>query len=414
MKIEVTTVIYIISLISMFVYQISAFSYVSNLLIGGIKNRAVFVALGLLNTALFVVVQYTNLPIYLFLLAFLVTLIIEFKLISKTDFIQVICGASIFVLHMSAILTPLIVIFSNIYKITPNELIAGTVYDDVIVIIVCTSLSLAHELVKKYIDNTSIQRVTVKSRHSVILLISVVLVVFLQINQSTVMIGDIYYPEQILLSLVVSFGSLLIFYLFFLYSISLIDASLYKRYSDKVIGEHQKISEQKETLLTKIERDELTGVFNRGYIMTILEKMCETDATGDSFHVLFVDINALKYTNDTYGHKAGDRLIIKIAHSILKTVREHDIVARIGGDEFLVILTESQEESCESIVERIEQYIDYQNATEEFLVSASIGSVYVDEDVKKQGVSYVLSTADENMRKNKANFYKSREEGTVC
>ncbi len=128
---------------------------------------------------------------------------------------------------------------------------------------------------------------------------------------------------------------------------------------------------------------------------------------------MFVDINALKYTNDTYGHKAGDRLILKITHAILTTVRENDIVGRIGGDEFLVVMPNVQDDDCSVVIERITQGIEQQNETDEILISASIGSIYVDEEVKKQGVSHILSVADENMRKSKALFYNKKEGGTV-
>ncbi len=413
MTIEINSLLFIISLISMLVYQFSVFSYATSLLVGGIKNKFLFSVLALLNTTIFAYSQYSQFPLYLTMSCLLILLTIEFKLISKTDFIQVFCGASIFVLHLSAFATPLIIIFSNIFKIQPIKVTSNSIYGHIVVIIICVVLSFAHEIVKRYIDNSSIQRVTVKSKHSVILLASIILIVFLQIDHSSTMISDIFYFEQIVLTLTVSFASLLIFYLFFLYAINLIDASLYKRYSDKVIGEQQKILKQKETLITKIERDELTGVYNRGYIMDLLEDLCSGELTDETFYVLFVDINALKYTNDTYGHKAGDRLIIKITHAILNTVREYDIVARIGGDEFLVLMPNPNDNSCGKIIERITQYIEHQNKTEEFLVSASIGSIYVDKDAKKQGVNYILSTADENMRKNKEIFYKEREGDTV-
>ncbi len=408
MGIDINTLLYIISIIAMFIYQFSAFSYASSLLIGGTKNKLIFAALALANSLIFALTQHLDLALHLTIIAFLIAFIIEFKLISKADFIQVFCGASIFVLHVSAFLTPLIIILSNIYKIAPADLVLGTNYDHIAVIILCVTLTFAHELVKKYIDNTSIQRVTVKSKHSVLLLASIALIVILQITHGKTMIGDTFFSEQILLSVSISLASLLIFYLFFLYAINLIDASLYKRYSDKVIGEQKIISEKKETLLTKIERDNLTGVFNRGYVMNTLEKMCSEEENFNGFSLLFVDINALKYTNDTYGHNAGDRLIIKITRSILNTVREHDIVARIGGDEFLVVLAEPQSESCEGIIERINQNIERENKTEEFLVSASIGWVYVDEQVSKQGIRSILSIADKNMRKNKEEFYKRR------
>ncbi len=406
MNIEINSIVFGISLITMFFYQFSIFSYASGLLIGGVKNKGLFVFLAFLNTLMFAIVQYLQVELYLINIVFLVALIIEFKLISKADFVQIFCGAAIFVLHIFAFITPTIIIFSSVSNIPPAKLIKDTVYDHIGVIIICVILLLAHQIVKKYIDNVSIQRVTVKSKHSIILLCAIGLIILLQIDHSVTMMTEVFYSEQIILSLTVSLASLLVFYLFFLYAINLIDASMYKRYSDKVLGEQQKISKKKETLLTKIERDELTGVFNRGYIIDELETICETET--ESFYVLFVDINALKHTNDTYGHKAGDKLIIKIVQAILNTVRENDIVGRIGGDEFIVIMPKVQGEDCEKVIARILQSIERQNEAEEFLISASLGSIYVGEEIKRRGVNYILSAADENMRKNKELFYKKR------
>ncbi len=411
MNMELNNILFLVSVVTMFIYQFSTFSYSSKLLVGGTKNNWVYLGLALVNTITFAITQNMQINLYVIVIAFMLVLTIEFKLISKTDFVQVFCGAAIFVLHISALITPSIIIVSSIVDIAPAKLIRDSIYDHVIVIITCVGLTLAHELVKKYIDNTSIQRVTVKSKHSIILLCAIVLIVVLQIDHSLTMMTEVFYPEQIILSLAISLASLLTFYLFFLYAINLIDASLYKRYSDKVIGEQETISKQKETLISKIERDDLTGVFNRRYIMDELKRMCEEE--NGSFYVLFIDINALKYTNDTHGHKAGDRLIIKITHAILTNIRENDIVARIGGDEFLVVMPNVQSEDCNKVIERITQCIERQNQADEILISASIGFTYVTEELKKQGVSYILSVADENMRENKALFYKRREEGTV-
>ncbi len=248
MNVELNSTLFLASLVAMFIYQFSIFSYSSKILIGGTKNKWVYMGLALLNTALFTFSLYVQLDLYLIIVAFMIVLIIEFKLISKTDFVQVFCGASIFVLHISALITPCIIIASSMVNIAPEEIFGNTVYGYIIVIITCVSLSLAHELVKKHIDNTSIQRVTVKSKHSIILLGSIVLIVILQINHIATMMSENFYPEQIILSLAISLASLLTFYLFFLYAINLIDASRYKRYSDKVIGEQQTISKQKEAL----------------------------------------------------------------------------------------------------------------------------------------------------------------------
>ncbi len=403
--------LFLISTLAMFIYQYSSFSYSSELLIGSTKNKLIFVALALFNTSIYAMSQYIHVDYYLIILLFMCLLIVEFKLISKTDFVQVFCGASIFILHISALIIPIIVIISNVVKIAPAKLIEGTVYDNIAVIIVCVVLTIAHHIIRRFIDNTSIQIVTVKSNYSIILLCSIILIVILQIDHSATMMSDVFYPEQIFHSIAVSLTSLFIFYLFFIYAMHLIDASRFKRYSDMAMYRQHTISKEKERLILKVERDELTNVYNRRYIMSELETMCNENT--DPFYVLFIDINALKFTNDTYGHKDGDRLIIKITHAILTAIRENDIVARIGGDEFLVVMPNVQVDECKKVIERIKKSIDKQNETDKILISASIGSIYVNEEVKKLGVSHILSVADENMRENKAAFYKERKSGTV-
>ncbi len=398
--------LFALSMLMMMIYQYSCMSYASNILVGCIKNKIIFIVLALLNTVLFGFFQVLNISFYFLMLSFLLILTVEFKLISKADNIQVFCGASIFVLHISALITPMIVIFSNSVNIPPRQLISSTIYDNIIVIISCLLLTAAHKLVGKYIDSKSIQRVTVKSSHSSILLVSVVLLVTLQTVHVFLLLDNQLYFQQILLTLTISLATILIFYLFFLYAISLVDASLYKRYKDKVISEQEQITGKKHELLVKIEKDDLTGVFNRKYAINALEKMCDEKNDSGLFCVLFLDINGLKYTNDKHGHSAGDRLINKIAYSILKALREEDIVARIGGDEFLAIITDAKDADYNVIIDRINENIAMQNKTEDFLVSASIGHIIVTDEIKKQGVGYIMSTADENMRENKKRFYE--------
>ncbi len=409
MELMTNYILFAVSLLIMFIYQYSCMSYVSNILVACTKSKIVFIVLAVINTVLFMFVQVFDVPFYVLMLTFLLVLLVEFKLISKADNIQVFCGASIFVLHISALITPMIAIFANATNIPPSQIINNTIYDNIIVIISCVLLTIANKLVEKYIDSTSIQRVSVKSSHSSILLVSVVLLVILQTVHVYLLLDNQLYFEQILLTLTISFATLLIFYLFFLYAISLVDASLYKRYKDKVVSEKEKITDKKQDLLIKIEKDDLTGVFNRKYVIAALEKMCDEQSGNDVFCVLFIDINGLKFTNDQHGHTAGDRLITKIAYSILKALREDDIVARIGGDEFLAIITDLKDENYKVIVDRINENIAMQNKTEDFLVSASIGHIIVDNEIKKRGIGYIMSTADENMRENKKLFYENNK-----
>lgn len=85
-------------------------------------------------------------------------------------------------------------------------------------------------------------------------------------------------------------------------------------------------------------RDELTGVWNRRYFNRFLDKVLQR-AAHDRFRVtlLVFDIDDFKHYNDKYGHVAGDDILCETARMMQSAVREHDVVARIGGDEFAVI-----------------------------------------------------------------------------
>lgn len=88
------------------------------------------------------------------------------------------------------------------------------------------------------------------------------------------------------------------------------------------------------------EHDGLTGLYNRSYFQQELERVVERvrRAGGICCALLYIDLDNFKYVNDTLGHTAGDRLIIEVAGILNKRARKSDLIARIGGDEFSVLL----------------------------------------------------------------------------
>lgn len=101
----------------------------------------------------------------------------------------------------------------------------------------------------------------------------------------------------------------------------------------------QRVAERTRELENLATTDVLTGAYNRRMGLALLEKEIH-HAKRDKTHctVCFVDINDLKVVNDTWGHKEGDELIRQVAHTLRSSMRESDILARMGGDEFLVVL----------------------------------------------------------------------------
>ncbi len=109
-----------------------------------------------------------------------------------------------------------------------------------------------------------------------------------------------------------------------------------------------------EQLIYLAERDSLTGLYNRHRfqeeMMRILVEVDRNDAHGA---LLFFDLDEFKYINDTYGHRAGDTVLIRIAGEVSSLIRRNEIFSRIGGDEFAILTPRANEDETAKLAERI-------------------------------------------------------------
>ena len=99
--------------------------------------------------------------------------------------------------------------------------------------------------------------------------------------------------------------------------------------------------------------DSLTGLLNRRYFFERLrEELMRSKRTEEAFSILMLDLNRFKRYNDTHGHQAGDAMLVAVAEAIRRSIRGHDVLARYGGDEFIILLSHSSVEP-EQLAQRI-------------------------------------------------------------
>jgi diguanylate cyclase (GGDEF)-like protein len=150
-----------------------------------------------------------------------------------------------------------------------------------------------------------------------------------------------------------------------------------------------------EALLALSLTDELTGLYNRRRFFVLAEQGLKVAVrTKKRPLLLFIDMDDLKWINDHYGHTEGDQALIVFAEILKKTFRESDIVARIGGDEF-VVLSETGDENGEILMTRLYENIrDYNvKGSQRYTLSISVGTAQFDPEYPIS-IDELLSKAD--------------------
>jgi diguanylate cyclase (GGDEF)-like protein len=145
--------------------------------------------------------------------------------------------------------------------------------------------------------------------------------------------------------------------------------------------------------------DPLTGLANYRRLLDVLESETErTNRSGRSFSLLLLDLDGLKKINDTHGHLVGSRAICRVADTLRVNCRTIDTAARYGGDEFALVLPESDQEEAERVADRIRAVMVQDKELPP--LSASIGiSIYRGEGER---IERLISEADEHLYAEKA------------
>lgn len=148
--------------------------------------------------------------------------------------------------------------------------------------------------------------------------------------------------------------------------------------------------------------DALTGLYNRMYFEKVLKRLDAEEHLPVT--IIFGDVNGLKLTNDVFGHAAGDTLLKRSAEILKNACRESDVVARVGGDEFAVLLPRTGPEAVKKVIERIRNEFGKEQT---LAIKASISMGYATKTTPDERLEDTMKDAEDAMYKEKTLDRKS-------
>jgi diguanylate cyclase (GGDEF)-like protein len=158
-----------------------------------------------------------------------------------------------------------------------------------------------------------------------------------------------------------------------------------------------------EDLKEQTIRDPLTGVFNRRYFNQVIEQELYRSARySHPIGFLMIDVDRFKEINDSFGHQVGDKVLQAVAKFLRNELRTSDVIIRYGGDEFLIMLLETNGQT-ESVKRRLEQRFASDPTVQglvSFPLTLSIGSAHWEPTTSKP-IEEILAEADQKMYEEK-------------
>ncbi|RQD68866.1 MAG: sensor domain-containing diguanylate cyclase [Halanaerobium sp. MSAO_Bac5] len=181
-----------------------------------------------------------------------------------------------------------------------------------------------------------------------------------------------------------------------------IDFSLKKINSDYILISFLDVTEKIE-YRKEIEylsfHDELTGLYNRRFFNAEFDRL--NNSRQYPISIIVADLNNLKEINDNYGHKIGDKFIKKSADLLENSLRDEDILARVGGDEFMILLPKTNHDEVEIIVNRIKEKFRLINSKDVLSWKLNISLGVSTANSKAEDLNVHIAKADKKMYRNK-------------
>jgi len=174
--------------------------------------------------------------------------------------------------------------------------------------------------------------------------------------------------------------------------------------ADKLYQKVSELEKANDRLRNLSLTDGLTGLNNRrGFMILATGLLKFARRVGNSSCLLYIDLDSLKYINDTFGHVAGDMAITHFARILTETFRDSDVIGRMGGDEFVVLIIDATESDLASMQARLQSNVDAHNlqSGSGHALSLSLGVIRVDQNSTTTTMEALLFEADAAMYKHK-------------
>lgn len=167
----------------------------------------------------------------------------------------------------------------------------------------------------------------------------------------------------------------------------------------EVVQDITKRKEMEEEIKYMSFHDKLTGLYNRAFWEEELNRL--NTKRQFPLSIIMGDLNGLKLINDAFGHKEGDKLLIRISEVIRSSCRKEDIIARWGGDEFVILLPKTDKFIVQRVCERIRRNCEKHNNKENNLIQLSISLGFATKEMEEESIEDVLKLAEDRMYRNK-------------
>ncbi len=379
-------------------YNIEVVNYARKILHGFVKIKQAVVITTIFNTGMFIAAYYLQLPLPAKYILMYITLFFEFKIFSKSNNMHLAFGANVFVLHILLIEYFVVTVFSmvlgvpifHIFKV--NEFLYFTTVT--VIFMVCFVFLKTFQKVLTVddiiiISNNRFGAVSIN-------MVSFFMIAYLLFD-SIMLESPHMFKAQLVFIIATTVLSAFGFYLMFLHCLKICKASHFREKFHRLEQELVNNIKTEQILKQMAFSDNLTGCYTRSYALDFLSSLVTSNEI--NFCVAYIDMDGLKKINDTYGHNEGDKYIRSISHIIFNNIRKNDVFARMGGDEFIVILPGSGYKDIKTVVfKRIIDEINEFNKTGHLPYNLEISYGIIDVNKNTQySVEDIIRLADSKM-----------------